>query len=256
MITNNLPDVRHHRRVALVTGASRGLGRALSVQLVRRGWHVVVDGRDAARLRAAVDEMAAPGAVTAVAGNVADVAHRLRLAEEVAALGRLDLLVNNASVLGPSPQPRLADYPLRALEEVFAVNTLAPLGLVQLLLPDLQRCAARIVNVSSDAAVEAYEGWGGYGTAKAALDQLTAVLAVEQPELRVYAFDPGDMATDLHQQAFPGEDISDRPAPESVVPALLRLVEDDLPSGRYRVGELDPKIVLEEVPEIDTGARA
>ena len=226
------------RRVALVTGASRGLGRALAGELVRRGWHVVVDARDAARLASAVDEFQAPDAVTALAGDVSDPAHRRELADAVDKAGGLDLLVNNASVLGPSPQPRLADYPLDILEQVYAVNTIAPVALLQLVLPQLEERGGRIVDVSSDAAVEAYGGWGGYGSAKAALDQLTAVLAVEHPTLRIYALDPGDMATDLQQQAFPGEDVSDRAAPESVVPAVMKLVDGDLPSGRYRAADL------------------
>jgi NAD(P)-dependent dehydrogenase (short-subunit alcohol dehydrogenase family) len=226
------------RRVALVTGASRGLGRALAAELVRRGWHVVVDARDAARLASAVDEFQAPNAVTAVAGDVSDPAHRRELADAVDKAGGLDLLVNNASVLGPSPQPRLADYPVDVLEQVYAVNTIAPVALLQLVLPQLEERGGRIVDVSSDAAVEAYGGWGGYGSAKAALDQLTAVLAVEHPTLRVYALDPGDMATDLQQQAFPGEDVSDRAAPESVVPAVMKLVDGDRPSGRYRAADL------------------
>lgn len=226
------------RRVALVTGASRGLGRALAAELVRRGWHVVVDARDAARLASAVDEMQAPDAVTAVAGDVSDPAHRRELADAVDKAGGLDLLVNNASVLGPSPQPRLADYPLDVLEQVYAVNTIAPVALLQLVLPQLEERGGRIVDISSDAAVEAYGGWGGYGSAKAALDQLTAVLAVEHPTLRIYALDPGDMATDLQQQAFPGEDVSDRAAPESVVPAVMELVDGDRPSGRYRAADL------------------
>jgi NAD(P)-dependent dehydrogenase (short-subunit alcohol dehydrogenase family) len=225
-------------RTALITGASRGLGRALTESLVRRGWHVVVDGRDAARLAEAVAALPLPGNVDAIPGDVADPRHRHDLADTVAELGRLDLLVNNASVLGPSPQPELADYPLGTLERVYAVNTFAPLALTQLLLPQLERSGGQIVNISSDAAVEAYEGWGGYGSAKAALDHLTRVLAAERPGLRVHAFDPGDMNTDLHQQAFPGEDISDRATPESVVPALLRLVDGDLPSGRYRAADL------------------
>lgn len=224
--------------VALVTGASRGLGRALTAALTERGWHVVADARDAARLHEAVAALPVRSAVTAVPGDVADPAHRRRLVEAVAHAGGLDLLVSNASVLGPSPQPRLADYPLDVLRRVYEVNTLAPLALVQLLLGALQRRGGRIVHVSSDAAVEAYAGWGGYGSSKAALDQLTAVLAAEHPELRVSAFDPGDMATDLQQQAFPGTDVSDRAAPESVVPALLRLVDEDLPSGRYRAADL------------------
>jgi NAD(P)-dependent dehydrogenase (short-subunit alcohol dehydrogenase family) len=225
-------------RVALVTGASRGLGRAFTNRLVRRGWHVVIDARDHVRLTEMVAALAIPHAVTALPGDVADPSHRTVLAEAVAEAGGLDLLVNNASVLGPSPQPGLAEYPLEVLKCVYAVNTLAPLALFQAVLPQLARRSGRVVNVSSDAAVEAYAGWGGYGSAKAALDQLTAVLAVEHPQLRIYSFDPGDMATDLHQQAFPDEDISDRPSPGSVVPALLALAEADLPSGRYRATDL------------------
>jgi NAD(P)-dependent dehydrogenase (short-subunit alcohol dehydrogenase family) len=227
-----------HQPVALVTGASRGLGYALTTTLARRGWHVVVDARDKDRLGAAFAEVSGPGAVTPISGDVTDPAHRQRLVAEVVALGGLDLLVNNASRLGPSPQPRLADNPLDVLAEVYATNTIAPLALVQLALPSLQQRAGRIVNVTSDAAVEPYSGWGGYGSSKAALDQLTNILGAEHPELRVYAFDPGDMNTDLHQQAFPDEDISDRAAPQSVVPALLRLIESDLPSSRYRAAEL------------------
>lgn len=224
--------------VALVTGASRGLGLVLTATLVDRGWHVVVDARDGAQLSAAVAGLSTPSAVTAVCGDVSDPLHRLALADSVTGLGGLDLLVSNASVLGPSPQPRLADYPLDALASVYAVNAFAPVALLQLLLPSLRATGGRVVHLSSDAAVEAYAGWGGYGSAKAALDQLTAVLAAEEPGLKVYAFDPGDMATDLQQQAFPGEDVSDRPDPASVVPSLLRLVDGDLPSGRYRSSEL------------------
>ncbi len=225
-------------RIALVTGGSRGLGFALTRELGRRGWRVIVDARDGERLSAAVDEMPA-GSVMPVPGDVADPDHRRILAEAVEnAGGGLDLLVNNASILGPSPQPRLEDYPLDVLERVYAVNTVAPLGLFQLLLPFLEKRSGRVVSVSSDAAVEPYEGWGGYGSAKAALDHLTAILAAERPDLRIYSFDPGDMATELQQQAFPDEDISDRAAPETVVPALLKLVEGDLPSGRYRAADM------------------
>ena len=225
-------------RTALVTGASRGLGRALAAALNARGWHLVVDGRDPARLAAAVAALPRPDLVTAVAGDVADPAHRAALAAAVP--DRLDALVNNASDLGPSPLPRLADLAPAALEHVLAVNTVAPLALVQAVLPALRAAGGRVLDVSSDAAVEAYAGWGGYGASKAALEQLTAVLAVEEPQLRVYAVDPGDMRTDMHQAAFPGEDIGDRPEPEAVVPALLRLLEDDVPSGRYRAAELLP----------------
>ncbi len=224
--------------VAVVSGGSRGLGRALAGELVRRGWHVVIDGRDAERLATAAAAMGDQRWVTAIPGDVADPDHRERLAGAVAAVGRLDLVVNNASVLGPSPQPHLAQYPLAALESVFAVNTLAPVALLQLLLPHLSEDRGRVISISSDAALEAYEGWGGYGASKAALDHLTATFAVEHPALRVYSFDPGDMRTDMQQEAFPGEDISDRPPAESVVPVLMQLVDGELPSGRYRVGDL------------------
>lgn len=225
-------------RTALVTGASRGLGHALTAALADRGWRLVVDGRDADRLAAAVAALPRPDLVTAVPGDVADPDHRAALA---AAVGpRLDLLVNNASALGPSPLPPLADLAAAEFLQVLAVNVVAPLALTQAVLPALRSAGGTVVDISSDAAVEAYAGWGGYGASKAALDQLTAVLAVEHPELRVYAVDPGDMATDMHQAAFPGEDISDRPAPETVVPALLALVEGDLPSGRYRAADVVP----------------
>jgi NAD(P)-dependent dehydrogenase (short-subunit alcohol dehydrogenase family) len=223
---------------ALVTGASRGLGLALASALDARGWQLVVDARDGDRLVTAVAGLPFPGRVTALAGDVADPAHRAALAATVPA--GLDLLVANASDLGPSPLPPLAELPLPAFERVLAVNAVAPLALVQLLLPALRRAGGRVLLISSDAAVEAYAGWGGYGASKAALDQLSRVLAVEEPGLRVYSVDPGDMATEMHQAAFPGEDVSDRPTPESVVPALLRLVVGDLPSGRYRAAELAP----------------
>jgi NAD(P)-dependent dehydrogenase (short-subunit alcohol dehydrogenase family) len=216
----------------IVTGASRGLGLALSRALVDRGWKLAVDARGGEALERAWDGVES---VVALEGDVADAWHRNAL---VAAAGEpIDLLVNNASVLGPSPQPALVDYPLDVLRLVYEANTLAPLGLVQAALPALAP-AARIVNVTSDAAVEAYEGWGGYGSSKSALDQLTAILAAEHPALRVYAVDPGDMRTQMHQEAFPGEDISDRSPPEVAVPGLLALIEGDLPSGRYAAREL------------------
>jgi NAD(P)-dependent dehydrogenase (short-subunit alcohol dehydrogenase family) len=224
--------------VAYISGGSRGLGRALTVALTGAGWRVITDARDGGRLSTMREAVPEPHRVVAIAGDVADPGHRARVASAVAEAGGLDLVVNNASVLGPTPLPRLADYPLGALETVYAVNTFAPLALLQLLLPHLERRGGRIVNISSDAAAEAYEGWGGYGSSKAALDHLTAILAVEHPQLRVYSFDPGDMRTDMQQEAFPGEDISDRPSPESVVPALLHLVHADLPSGRYRAGDV------------------
>jgi len=225
-------------RTALITGASRGLGRALATALSDRGWHLVVDARDAGRLGATVEALPHPERVTAIPGDVADPRHRAALAEAVGP--RLDLLVNNASDLGPSPLPSLAELRAEDLLRVFGVNVVAPLALVQSVLPALREARGAVMDISSDAAVEAYAGWGGYGASKAALDQLTAVLAVEHPDLRIYAVDPGDMATDMHQAAFPGEDISDRPAPETVVPSLLALLDGNLPSGRYRAAELVP----------------
>jgi NAD(P)-dependent dehydrogenase (short-subunit alcohol dehydrogenase family) len=217
----------------IVTGASRGLGLALARSLVARGWDLVVDARGEDAL---AQSAAALGAtVTAIAGDVADPQHRTALVE--AAGGRIDLLVNNASLLGPSPQPPLAAHPLDVLESVYRVNVFAPLALAQLVIPRMPPGAA-ILNVTSDAAVEPYEGWGGYGSSKAALEQLGAILAVEHHELRVYTVDPGDMRTQMHQDAFPGEDISDRPPPEESVPGLLALIEGELPSGRYRAQEV------------------
>jgi NAD(P)-dependent dehydrogenase (short-subunit alcohol dehydrogenase family) len=221
--------------VAIITGASRGLGLALSRALAHRGWSLVIDARGVDALERAARELGELTDVRAIAGDVADASHRRTLVD--AAGGRVDLLVNNASLLGPSPQPALAEYPLGELERVYRVNALAPLALVQEVLPLLSD-GARIVNVTSDAAVEPYEGWGGYGSSKAALEQLTAILGAERPDLRVYAVDPGDMRTQMHQEAFPGEDISDRPLPEESVPGFLSLIEGSLPSGRYAAREL------------------
>jgi NAD(P)-dependent dehydrogenase (short-subunit alcohol dehydrogenase family) len=221
--------------VGIITGASRGLGLALARELATDGWRLVVDARGASELVAAAAELGGRGDVIALAGDVSSDWHRRGL---IAAAGdRIDLVINNASVLGPSPQPRLADYPATELEQVYRVNVFAPLALTQLALPHLTPGAA-VLNITSDAAVEAYEGWGGYGSSKAALEQLTAILAAEHPELRIYAVDPGDMRTRMHQDAFPGEDISDRPPPEESVPGLLELIRGELPSGRYRVAEL------------------
>ena len=218
---------------AIVTGASRGLGLALARSLADRGWRLVIDARDGAALERAAAEL--PTEVVAVTGDVADSGHRQALV--AAAGGHLDLLVNNASILGPSPLPALARYPLDELEQVLRVNALAPLALMQLVLP-VFAAGGRVVNVTSDAAVEPYEGWGGYGASKAALEQLSAVFAAENPALLVYAVDPGDMNTRMHQDAYPGEDISDRPAPELSVPGLLALIEGELPSGRYSAAAL------------------
>jgi NAD(P)-dependent dehydrogenase (short-subunit alcohol dehydrogenase family) len=227
------------RSVAVITGGSRGLGLALARALASRGWSLVIDARGAEALERARAELAAATTVRAIAGDVADEAHRRRLIEEARALGGLDVLVNNASLLGPSPQPVLERYPLDVLENVFQANVFGPLHLVQLALPLLRGSAdGRIIDVTSDAAVEGYEGWGGYGSSKAALEQLSNVLAAEHPDLRVYWVDPGDMNTRMQQEAFPGEDVSDRPPPEASVPGLLRLIEGDLPSGRYRARDL------------------
>jgi NAD(P)-dependent dehydrogenase (short-subunit alcohol dehydrogenase family) len=220
---------------AIVTGASRGLGLALATELARRDWRLVVDARGEDELETARGRLAALSEVVALPGDMSSEAHRRAL---VATAGpRIELVVNNAGGLGPSPLPPLESYPLAELEALYRVNVLAPLRLFQLARPLLSERAA-ILNVTSDAAVEAYEGWGGYGSSKAALEQLTTVLAAEQPDLRVYAVDPGDMRTRMHQDAFPGEDISDRPPPEESVPGLLALIEGELPSGRYRAAEL------------------
>lgn len=224
-------------RTALITGASRGLGLALARSLAGDGWALVLDARGAGDLAAVADELAGRTQVVAVPGDVADEAHRRALADVVRGMGGLDVLVHNASALGPSPQPRLAEYPLDAFERVFSVNVTAPLRLTQLVLPWL-RPGARVLAVTSDAAVEAYEGWGGYGSSKAALEALFAVLAAEQPGLRVYRVDPGDMNTRMQQEAFPGEDVSDRPPPEDSVPGLRALIDGDLPSGRYQARSL------------------
>ncbi|MBO0829153.1 MAG: SDR family oxidoreductase [Streptosporangiales bacterium] len=221
--------------VAIVTGASRGLGLALARGLADAGRQVVVDGRDAATLRAAVGDVAG---VTAVPGDVTDPVHRNELVRTAEDLGRLTLLVNNAGVLGPSPQPAVVAYPLDALHSVLDANLVAPWALLQRAYATLRANGGAVLNVTSDAAVEPYEGWAGYAAGKAALEQVSAILAAEEPDLRVWWVDPGDLRTRMHQEAFPGEDISDRPLPETAVPAFLRLVTDRPASGRYRAADL------------------
>ena len=224
-------------RVAMITGASRGLGLALARALASRGWALVVDARRAEALEAAARDLRDGGArVIAPAGDVAEEDHRLALVRAAQSLGGLDVLVNNASVLGPVPLPRLERAPVEALPGVYAVNVFAPLRLIQLALPLLRARGGRIVNVTSDAAAEGYEGWGVYGSSKAALEHLSKVLATEHPELAVYALDPGDMDTEMHREAAPGD--LGLPPPEASVPGLLRLIEGDLPSGRYLASEL------------------
>jgi len=224
-------------RTALITGASRGLGLALARKLAERGWALVLNARGETDLEAARAELAEETRVVAIPGDVADAEHRRALAKAARTFGGLDALVNNASILGPSPQPGLLDYPLDVLEEVYRTNAVAPLALAQAVRDELKP-GARILNVTSDAAAEPYKNWGGYGSSKAALEQLSNILAAENPELRVYRVDPGDMRTRMHQEAFPDEDISDRPLPEESVPGLVELLTGDLPSGRYEARAL------------------
>ena len=223
------------QRVAVITGASQGLGAALARELDRRGWTLVLDARDKARLDESVKGLdhAHP-----IAGDVSDAPHRAALAARAAELGGATLLINNASTLGASPQPTVADLAPEVLEDVFRTNLHAPVELVRALLPQLRAAGGIVLNISSDASVEGYPGWGAYGASKAALDQVSRVLAAEEPALSVYAVDPGDMRTRMHQDAFPGEDISDRPPPEDVVPHLVALLGSDLPSGRYRAADV------------------
>ncbi len=238
-----LPSVEGMKK-ALITGASRGLGRALATGLAAAGYALVIDARDPRALHRAADAIRAGARlagqaqtdVTALPGDITDPAHRAVLS----AAGEIDLLVNNAGTLGAAPLPALADYPVEQLRAAFEANVIAPIALTQLFLPALRERGGAILNVTSDAAVEPYAGWGGYGAAKAAIEQASNVLAAEEPSVRVWWIDPGDLRTDLHQAAFPGEDISDRPLPESVVPALVRLVTERLPSGRYRAADLVP----------------
>ncbi len=220
--------------VAVITGASRGLGRALAQELSERGWKLVLDGRS----REPLEAVAAETGGVAVAGDVSDPAHRQALHQAAESLGGADALVNNASVLGPSPQPAMSSYPIDVLEQVYRVNVIAPIALTQLFLPGLRERGGRVVNVTSDAGVEPYEGWGGYGSSKAALEHATKVLALEEPTVQIYTVDPGDMNTVMHQEAFPGEDISDRPPPEVSVPGLVALLEGDRASGRYIAREV------------------
>jgi len=237
-------------QVAIVTGASKGLGRALAKALAGEGWSLVIDARGFSDLEASADEIglgATDGAsVVAIGGDIATESHRCELAAAARRLGGLDLLVNNASTLGVSPLPELAGYPLDSLREVLEVDLLSPLALFADCAPMLRLSPdPRILNITSDASVEHYEGWGGYGLAKAALDHATGTIAAENPSMRAWAVDPGDLRTEMHQLAFPGEDISDRPLPDSVVPHLMSLVNGELPSGRYRASEISVSVLVQ-----------
>lgn len=226
---------------ALITGASRGLGLALARELARRGWTLIIDARGNEALAAAQSELAALTRVIVLPGDITDSAHCQALAHAAHEVGGLDVVVNNASILGPSPQPDLLHYPLDVMEQVYRTNVIAPLAVIQAVASTFKP-GVRIINISSDAAVEPYAGWGGYGSSKAALEQLSAILAAEQSAWRVYWIDPGDMRTAIHQAAFPGEDISDRPLPETSVPGLLELIEGVRPSGRYTARALPVEV--------------
>jgi NAD(P)-dependent dehydrogenase (short-subunit alcohol dehydrogenase family) len=235
----------NRREVAVVTGASRGLGRALAGALAGAGYQLIIDARDCRALEATAAELRAlhdlpERAVLTLPGDITDPAHRAALAGAADAAGGASLLINNAGTLGASPLPALADYPLADLRACIEVNVIAPVALTQLFLPGLRRLGGAVLSVTSDAAVEAYAGWGGYGAAKAALEQACNVLAAEEPAVRVWWVDPGDLRTYMHQQAYPGEDISDRPLPEAVVPGVVRLIGERMPSGRYRAADLMP----------------
>lgn len=239
-------NYQNQNKTALITGASRGLGLALATALAQQGWELVINARGQDALTQAHHQLEQWTTVTAVAGDISHKAHRQALAVAARAAGGLDLVVNNAGALGSSPLPALLDYPLEALERVFRVNVVAQLGVLQAIFETLKP-NGRILNITSDAAAEAYPGWGGYGASKAAFEQISAVLAVElaerRPDLRVYWVDPGDMRTQMHQEAFPGEDISDRPMPEESVPGLLALINGDWPNGRYRAQNLTVETV-------------
>lgn len=224
-------------KTILITGASRGLGLALARALAQQGWQLIINARGAEALDQAYVELSQHTTVISIAGDVGDATHRQLLADAADSLGGLDAVVNNAGILGPSPQPALLDYPLGILSDVYHLNTIAPLAILQAVQHTLKP-QATILNITSDAAVEPYPGWGGYGSSKAALEQLTNILAAENPHWHIYAVDPGDMQTQMHQEAFPGEDISDRGLPEESVPGLVELLHGELPSGRYEARKI------------------
>jgi NAD(P)-dependent dehydrogenase (short-subunit alcohol dehydrogenase family) len=222
---------------ALITGASFGLGRAVAFELARRGWALTIDARHAEPLASTAQVLSELTSVRAISGDVGDPEHREQLVAATAAVGQLNLVINNASDLGGSPLPKLRDLEPAAYELVLHTNVVAPQQLIRAALPYLEPQAV-IINVSSDAGVDHYETWGGYGSSKAALDHQTLTWAAEEPDFTWYSFDPGDMRTAMHQAAFPGEDISDRPEPETVAPIVVALISSGLPSGRYRAADL------------------
>ena len=223
---------------ALITGASAGLGRALATELATLGWRLVLTARGAQRLEQVAADLPHQVSVTTIAGDVADPEHRSRVVAEINRAGALDVLVNNASTLGPTPLRPLAALSPAELSDVLAVNLIAPFALTAALLPALTAARGVLLDISSDAGVEHYPDWGGYGASKAALDHLTLTFGQENLEIACYAVDPGDMRTDMQQAAFPGEDISDRRSPASVVPALLELISSRPPNGRYRAADI------------------
>jgi len=227
------------KKTALITGASKGFGRALAEVLGKEGWQLIINARNAAELLKTQRALEKFTTVAAISGDVKDEIHLLQFPEKLESLGwKLDLVVNNASTLGASPQPVLLDYSMDSIHKIFHTNVIAPLSLLQKVKPFLTK-DARVINISSDAAVNAYENWGGYGASKAALDHLSLIFGKENPSLKVYAFDPGDMRTEMHQKAFPGENIGDRPLPENkAVPAILKLIEGDFESGRYEASAI------------------
>jgi len=224
------------KKVALITGASRGLGFAIAKVLAEKNWSLIIDARGDDALENARYKLSILTNVIAISGDVNDSTHRLELAKAVKKFGRLDAVINNASTLGVSPQPTLLNYPLNVLLSVYITNVISPLALIQAV-QEWFASDTRIINVTSDAGVEAYVGWGGYGSSKAALEHLSAILA-EENDQKVYWIDPGDMQTQMHQEAFPDDDISDRPLPDLSAPAFLTLLEGDLPSGRYQAQKL------------------
>jgi NAD(P)-dependent dehydrogenase (short-subunit alcohol dehydrogenase family) len=237
-----LQEDKMPKQTALITGASKGLGKALAEELARQGCDLIITARGEALLSDVTAELRAHAHVISLSGDINDPNHRAKVVDAAIFQGGIDVVINNAGTLGTSPLPTLMEYPIDEFRQVLETNVIAPLTLLQQLNGWLN-AGARIVNITSDAAVEAYETWGGYGSSKAAFEHLTAILGEERKDLRVYAVDPGDVRTDMHQAAFPFEDFSDRPKPESSVPGIIALIERRLPSGRYKAREVEADAV-------------